>query len=31
MTLQSYADFEEKMTRGLKKDLKNLANFHQGT
>ena len=28
MTLKSYANFEEKFTRGLKKDLRSLANFH---
>ena len=26
-----YANFEEKLTFGLKKDLRNLANFHQST
>ena len=29
MTLKGYANFEEKLTCGLKKDLKNSANFHQ--
>ena len=28
MTVKSYAHFEEKLTCGLKKDLRNLANFH---
>ena len=28
MTLKRYANFEEKLTCGLKKDLRNLANFH---
>ena len=31
MTLKRYANFEEKLTCGLKKDLGNLANFHQST
>ena len=31
MTLKSYANFEEKLICGLKKDLRNLANFHQST
>ena len=31
MTLKRYADFEEKLTCGLKKDLRNVANFHQIT
>ena len=31
MTLKTYANFEEKLTCGLKKDLRNLANFHQST
>ena len=31
MTLKSDAKFEEKLTCGLKKDLRNLANFHQST
>ena len=31
MTLISCANFEEKLTCGLKKDLRNLANFHQST
>ena len=31
MTLRSYANFEERQTSGLKKDMKNLANFHQST
>ena len=29
MTLKRYANFEEKLTCGLKKDLRNLGNFHQ--
>ena len=29
MTLKSFVNFEEKLTCGLKKDLSNLANFHQ--
>ena len=28
MTLRSYANFEERLTSGLKKDMRNLANFH---
>ena len=28
MTMNSYADFEEKLTCGLKNDMGNLANFH---
>ena len=31
MTLKRYANFEEKLTYGLKKVLRNLANFHQST
>ena len=31
MTLKSYANFEQKLTRGLKNDMINLANFHQST
>ena len=31
MTLKRYANFEEKLTCGLKKDLRNLVNFHQST
>ena len=31
MTLKSYANFEEKLTCGLKKDLRKLANFYQST
>ena len=31
MTLKRYANSEEKLTCGLKKDLRNLANFHQST
>ena len=31
MTLKRYANFEEKLTFDLKKDLRNLANFHQST
>ena len=31
MTLTSYANFEERLTSGLKKDMRNLANFHQST
>ena len=27
MTLTSYANFEERLTSGLKKDMRNLANF----
>ena len=29
MTLKSDAKFEEKLTSGLKNDMRNLANFHQ--
>ena len=29
MTQKSYAKFEEKLTRGLENDMRNLANFHQ--
>ena len=29
--LKRYANFEEKLTCGLKKDLRNLTNFHQST
>ena len=29
MTLTSYENFEERLTSGLKKDIRNLANFHQ--
>ena len=29
MTLRSYANFEENLTSDFKKDMKNLANFHQ--
>ena len=29
MTLKSYANFEEKLTCGLKKHLRNLTNFYQ--
>ena len=29
MTLRSYANFEERLTSGLEKDMRNLANFHQ--
>ena len=29
LTLKRYANFEEKLTCGLKKDLRNLANFHR--
>ena len=29
MTLKRYKNFEEKLTCGLKKDLRNLANFHR--
>ena len=28
---EEYANFEEKLTSGLKKDMRNLANFHQST
>ena len=31
MILKNYANFEEKLTWGLKKDSSNLANFHQST
>ena len=31
MILESDAKFEEKVTFGLKNDIKNLANFHQST
>ena len=31
MTLKSYANFEEKLTCGLKKDFRYLTNFHQST
>ena len=31
MTLAGYANFEERLTSGLKKDMRNLANFHQST
>ena len=31
MTLKSEAKFEEKLTCGLKNDMRNLANFHQNT
>ena len=31
MTLRSYANFEERLTSGLKKGMRNLANFHQST
>ena len=31
MTLKCYANFEEKLIFGLKKDLRNLANFQQST
>ena len=31
MTMKSYAKFEEKLTCGLKNDMRNLANFHQST
>ena len=30
-TLKSDAKFEEKLTCGLKNDMRNLANFHQST
>ena len=29
MTMKSDAKFEEKLTRGLENDMRNLANFHQ--
>ena len=31
MTLKSDAKFEEKLTCGLKNDMRNLANLHQST
>ena len=31
MILKRFANFEEKLTRGLKKHLRNLANFQQST
>ena len=31
MTLKCHAEFEEKRTCGLEKDMRNLANFHQST
>ena len=31
MTLKSDAKFEEKLTCGLKNDVRNLANFYQST
>ena len=31
MTLMGSAKFEEKLTCGLKNDMRNLANFHQKT
>ena len=31
MTLKSDKKLEEKLTRGLKNDMRNLANFHQCT
>ena len=31
MTLKSDAKFEEKLTCGLKNDMRNLGNFHQST
>ena len=31
MTLKCHAKFEEKLTCGLEKDIRNLANFHQNT
>ena len=31
MILKSYAKFEEKLTRGLENDMRNLADFHQNT
>ena len=31
MTLKSHAKFEEKLTCGLENDMRNLANFQQGT
>ena len=31
MKLKSDAKFEEKLTRGMKKDIKNLVNFHKSS
>ena len=31
MTLQNDEKFEEKLTRGLENDMRNLANFYQST
>ena len=31
MKLKSDAKFEEKLTRGMKKDIKNLVNFHRSS
>ena len=31
MTLKSDAKFEEKLTRGLENDTRNIVNFHQST
>ena len=31
MTLESDAKFEEKLTRGLENNMRNVANFHQST
>ena len=31
MRLESDAKFEEKLTRGLENNMKNLENFHQST
>ena len=31
MTLECNAKFEEKLTRGLENDMRNLANFRQST
>ena len=31
MTLECDAKFEEKLTRGLENDMRNLTNFHQST
>ena len=31
MTLKSDAKFEEKLTCGLKNDMRNMASFHQST
>ena len=31
MTLECDAKFQEKLTRGLENDMRNLANFHQST